>query len=302
MDFLLTSASFWHTVLSSAARTEPHRETSGVVRVVMPRSVRAPIKKTTVTPPAPKTVPAPVVLPIAMPDPEPVVTLPDTPGERVVVIAPHPDDEILCCSSTLADRVESGAEVSIIFLTDGDARVEGDWTASRKYGSQRRAESSAAARALGIPQKNLYFFGFPDGHLDELLDRGQARSVYTGRRATPRSTAYPGATYTRGSLERILKKQLAALNPDELFVPSVSDSHPDHRAAAELVQSVITGTPTIRGYAVHGISGTADAEQDSEKLKLIRLFETQRHDGYHVQFLEKFASISERFERVVASR
>lgn len=269
-----------------------------VVREVAPRPVRTPFKKMAATVSAPKN-----VQPVLATVPDLVtVEVADVLGERVVVIAPHPDDEILCCSSTLADRIDAGAEVSIIFLTDGDARVEGDWSASRKYGLQRRAESSAAARALGIPQQNLYFFGFPDGHLAELFDRGQARSVYTGRRATPRSTTYPGTTYTRSSLERILKKKLTDLNPDEIFVPSMSDSHPDHRAAAELVQQVVTGSPTIRAYAVHGIAGTADAEQDSAKLKLIRLFETQRHDGHHVRFLEKFASIRERFERVVASR
>src|SRR5260370_25875295 len=74
------------------------------------------------------------------------------PGRRIVVVAPHPDDELLGCGATLRKHLDAGDEVWVAFVTSGertaalsllplDARVE-----------RREADARAAAAGLGLPR------------------------------------------------------------------------------------------------------------------------------------------------------
>lgn len=40
--------------------------------------------------------------------------------ERVLVIAPHPDDEIIGCGGTMAQHVEKGDRIFVIYVTSGE--------------------------------------------------------------------------------------------------------------------------------------------------------------------------------------
>jgi len=40
-------------------------------------------------------------------------------GRRVIIFAPHPDDETLACSGTIIKKIAEGCEVYIVFMTDG---------------------------------------------------------------------------------------------------------------------------------------------------------------------------------------
>jgi len=95
---------------------------------------------------------------------------------------------------------------------------------------------------------------------------------------------------------------LIAPSFSEIFAPGLNDTHPDHLAVARLVREVAPPSAVEQAYTVHGAAIAANTATDPEKLKLIRLFRTQRHDGAHIKFLEQFASIRERFERVVVAR
>jgi LmbE family N-acetylglucosaminyl deacetylase len=97
------------------------------------------------------------------------------PEDRLVVIAPHPDDEVLGCGGLLSLHAQRGSECTVIAVTDGDASHEGcgDWSASR-LAEARRSESEHGLAQLGVPAHAITRLGIPDGeverHMQPLLD------------------------------------------------------------------------------------------------------------------------------------
>jgi LmbE family N-acetylglucosaminyl deacetylase len=89
----------------------------------------------------------------------------------VLVIAAHPDDEVLGCGGTLARHVEQGDAVVSVFLADGASARPGSGEA--EIAARRRA-ALIAARRLGTAPP--IFFSFPDNRLDSvpLLELVQA--------------------------------------------------------------------------------------------------------------------------------
>jgi LmbE family N-acetylglucosaminyl deacetylase len=86
---------------------------------------------------------------------------------NVLVVAAHPDDEVLGCGGTIARHGARDDRVDILFLTDGvSARGSADPDAVER----RRRSAVAAAEILGAQPPR--FGTFPDNRLDgvELLD------------------------------------------------------------------------------------------------------------------------------------
>lgn len=123
------------------------------------------------------------------------------------VLAPHPDDETLGCGATIARKRAAGAEVTVIFATDGSrshaGRVRPDDLARR-----RRDEALRACATLGVPPEAVHFLGFRDGELADHLAQAAA------------------------AIAQILRKR----RPEELFVSTALDRHPDHVALRQAVQ------------------------------------------------------------------
>jgi bacillithiol biosynthesis deacetylase BshB1 len=115
-----------------------------------------------------------------------------------LVIAPHPDDAELGMGGTIVRLIQSGWKLGILDLTDGEPTPMG--TPER-----RAAETAAANRALGDPwRKNL---DLPNRSLEPTL---------VARRA--------------------LAAEFRRVRPRLLFAPFWEDAHPDHTAAAKLVE------------------------------------------------------------------
>jgi LmbE family N-acetylglucosaminyl deacetylase len=83
---------------------------------------------------------------------------------RAVVVAPHPDDEILGAGGTLALLAAAGSEIVLVAVTDGEASHPGR---RRELRSCRPLESAAAARRLGIEPIEIHRLGHADGGIDE---------------------------------------------------------------------------------------------------------------------------------------
>lgn len=96
------------------------------------------------------------------------------PAGRWVVVAPHPDDEVLGVGGALARGAAAGVAVDVVTVTDGEASHPGlDPTARRALAARRRRESRAADVMLGLRPRRS-FLGLPDGavssHEDRLVD------------------------------------------------------------------------------------------------------------------------------------
>ncbi len=154
-----------------------------------------------------------------------IQTLALTSGDRVVVVAPHPDDESVAAGGLLQHAGAVGAQALVVFFTEGDNNpwaqraLELRWRigpADRaRFGARRRVEVSAALAQLGLPISNARFLGFPDQGASELLLHGNE----VARRA--------------------LTDVLLEWRPTVVVMPSLLDLHPDHSALAVLVTVAI---------------------------------------------------------------
>ncbi|HKH87441.1 MAG TPA: PIG-L family deacetylase [Acidimicrobiales bacterium] len=71
-----------------------------------------------------------------------------TPG-RVVVVAPHPDDEVLGCGGLIRQLAAAGHSIEVVAVTDGEAAYGGDATARRRLAATRLLERRRAFANLG---------------------------------------------------------------------------------------------------------------------------------------------------------
>jgi LmbE family N-acetylglucosaminyl deacetylase len=91
---------------------------------------------------------------------------------NVLVVAAHPDDEVLGCGGTIARRAAMGDTITIAFLAQGatSRASKGDTSSYQREVKQLRKSSKKAAGLLGA--KEVIHFDFPDNRMDsvDLLD------------------------------------------------------------------------------------------------------------------------------------
>ncbi|MCD6327025.1 PIG-L family deacetylase [bacterium] len=124
-------------------------------------------------------------------------------ANRVLVLAPHPDDDVIGCGGVLVKHVQAQDEVIVAYLTDGSRGMQ-DLRRSMNLGARRKAEAERAAAVLGI--RNLRFFGFLDTKLSLFVD----------------------------DCSQMVAEILVDYNPDLIYLPFPLDYNPDHKAAAEV--------------------------------------------------------------------
>lgn len=126
-------------------------------------------------------------------------------GERLLVLAPHPDDEVIGCGGVVFQHLRDGREVRVAVATDGVAAAPGE---DRDAYRVRREDESRHA----LPGAAFDFFRFPDRALDAHA----------------------------GDLGARLRDVLDTYRPDLILVPGAIEIHPDHLALArsfcELIQ------------------------------------------------------------------
>ena len=88
-------------------------------------------------------------------------------AQRLVVIAPHPDDEVLACGGLLAMRAAQAGKVLIVAVTDGEASHGGSSRpAAEALAERRRSERLTGLHRLGLPNASLVRCGLPDGRVE----------------------------------------------------------------------------------------------------------------------------------------
>ena len=133
-------------------------------------------------------------------------------GERLLVFAPHPDDEVIACGGLLAHHLRENRSVRIVVVTDG-TRATGADNDATAYRDLRERESRRGLEILG-GKADLHFLRVPDRTLGEEV----------------------GAA---------LREHLAAFRPDLVCVPSAVEIHPDHVALSRAFCHLIQGDETL---------------------------------------------------------
>jgi N-acetylglucosamine malate deacetylase 1 len=120
-----------------------------------------------------------------------------------MVIAPHPDDEILGCGGTLALLSQRGCEIKVIVVTDGSGA---GWLEPGAV-EARRQESISALHVVGV--SDVEFMNEPDGSFQSSKE-----------------------------FERKMIDAHEQFEPDWIFAPAVLDYHRDHVAISQALHTV----------------------------------------------------------------
>ncbi len=168
-------------------------------------------------------------------------------SDRILILAPHPDDETIACSGIIQKTVEMNIPLRIVFLTNGD---NNQWSfmvyrkhpvlfpkGVRKMGGIRSKEALAAVKEMGASEDKVIFLGYPDfctlniwcSHWGD--NAPPARSMFSSVRKVPYKNALsPGAPYKGESILKDLKSILREFKPTKIFLSHPGDHNPDHRS------------------------------------------------------------------------
>lgn len=106
------------------------------------------------------------------------------PARRLVVVAPHPDDEVLTCGALLHGHASQGGDSLVVAVTDGEASHEGTTGYDpARLASQRRQESMEGLKRLDVPKQAIVRLGLPDGGLQQRKNDLWLRLTYLIRPA-----------------------------------------------------------------------------------------------------------------------
>ena len=149
--------------------------------------------------------------------------------KKVMVIVPHEDDDLLISGQVLPFMYKNGADVRVVFATNGDKRVSA---------YTRQSEACNALEKLGIPREKVIFLGYPDG-----------TQLYVGKKAFSFSSGwdhtYAGkgfkdyhfdrfgthAKYTAENMVDDIESVVLEYRPDYILAIDF-DTHTDHRGVS----------------------------------------------------------------------
>lgn len=137
--------------------------------------------------------------------------------DRLLIFAPHPDDEVLAAGGLMALAKQVGADVRIIVATDGN---------KRGLKNIRHQETKQAVSVLGIKPESVIFWDYPDAGLKQY--------------------AY--------ELPRKISQVLDAYKPTIIVVPSPADNHSDHSVLGAVLMSYLKAgdyQAEVLEYLVH---------------------------------------------------
>lgn len=87
--------------------------------------------------------------------------------QSILILAAHPDDEVLGCGGSIAKLADEGAAVHVAFMADGVFARAGEEQAQRSELVSRRAVAQKACNILGV--RSVSFGDFPDNRMDTIL-------------------------------------------------------------------------------------------------------------------------------------
>jgi LmbE family N-acetylglucosaminyl deacetylase len=127
-----------------------------------------------------------------------------------LILSPHQDDETLGCGGTIIRKRGAGADITIVFLTDG-RQSHGHLIPAGELVALRRQEALAASRVLGVEEDKVIFLDFEDGRLADFRDEAVSQ------------------------VAAILAKN----KPEEIFIPYAKEPTPDHLATNRIALAAL---------------------------------------------------------------
>lgn len=133
--------------------------------------------------------------------------------ERVLVFAPHPDDELIGCGGSIVKHLRAGREVFVVFAGDTTA-VDCAFMSREDYAAGRQAEIPRVARVIGVPEKNLLFLNEDPWH------------------------------YSEERLRFAFLEVVRKVKPAICYLPWNRDAHPDHKVVSQAALDAVNMAPS----------------------------------------------------------
>jgi LmbE family N-acetylglucosaminyl deacetylase len=195
--------------------------------------------------------------------------------QRILILAPHCDDESLGSAGLIQEALRKNIEVLVVIATNGDGFLFATMEDFRRLypshadfirmGNLRQQESLAAMQVIGLRSGQVTFLSYPDRGTPALWNdhwsaQSPYRSPYIGDNKSPYAITYnPKSVYAGEDYLADLQSILASYRPDLIIYPHPDDVHPDHwglsaftRLAVALLEKADPSYhPNMYAYLVH---------------------------------------------------
>ncbi len=201
-------------------------------------------------------------------------TLPLTSADRILIVAPHPDDETLGAGGIIQSALAAGADVKIVYLTRGESNEISSLFYQKKpmilttdfikIGRVRKNEAVQAMALLGVPEKNLFFLGYPDLGTMSIWERfWEGKKPYRSffsrvNKVIHHDDLSYGKYFRGGSVVEDFEKVISENRPTHVFVTAPFDRNLDHQAAYLFLNAALMNlrlpaenAPQVHLYLVH---------------------------------------------------
>ena len=199
-------------------------------------------------------------------------------NERILILVPHPDDESIACAGIIQKARKAGAQVRIVYLTNGDHNEFAFIVYEKRLtirqgefihlGKLRQNEAIKAMEFLGLSEKDLVFLGYPDYGTFEIFCKywltASDAIVKPFRDRLTRISSVPyqdspsyDAKYYGENILHDLTEQILDYQPDKIFVSHPADVNVDHKTLYLFLQVALSdletrmAKPEVFYYLVH---------------------------------------------------
>lgn len=140
-----------------------------------------------------------------------------------VIIAPHPDDEVIGCAGLIQELVKRGTPPHVIVMTGGEGAHRGCCELEKsEIIVERRKLTMEVAKTLGLSESYICFLDYPDEYIAQNCSETEK-----------------------------LKEILIRLSPKAIFIPHWGEGMPDHIQTAEIIKDLMKDTQiSIYEYCV----------------------------------------------------
>ncbi len=193
--------------------------------------------------------------------------------DRILILAPHPDDETIGCAGIIQKARAAKARIKVVYLTNGDHNefafiVYEKRMTFRKgeflyMGEVRKQESRRAMDFLGLKDKGLVFLGYPDFGTFTMFRRywqqkRPFRTLLTRVQKVPyKDSPSFDASYSSENILEDLKRQVLSFRPNKIFVSHPADVNSDHKSFYLFLEVALADLrffmrrPKVYPYLIH---------------------------------------------------
>jgi LmbE family N-acetylglucosaminyl deacetylase len=150
-------------------------------------------------------------------------------GASILILAPHPDDEVVGCAAAIGRAQAAGAQVSVLFLTHGCVERQAMWPWARgRYAevvARRRAEAEGACAQLGVAIAGVS--ERPARHLWRELAAAEVE----------------------------VRRAIGQTGADQLWAPAFEGGNPDHDGASAIASRLAAAALSVLEFAEYNLAG-----------------------------------------------